>query len=368
MQTNKISMRHFFAFALLNSCAATFLFAQNEAPPPTLTFSGYVEPYYSYDFNNPKTEGDRPDFFYSHNRHNEFNLNLGFLKANYTAQRVRANAALAAGTYMNANYAAEPGVAKNILEMNAGVRLSQKHDLWLDAGVFSSHIGFESAIGKDCRTLTRSLSAETSPYFEAGAKLTYNTPDGKWLLSGLVLNGWQRIQRVGGNSLPSFGTQIQFKPNSKIVLNSSTFVGTDKPDDARQMRYFHNFYSIFQLSEKWEATLGFDIGREQARPESSDYNTWYTPVVILRCAATDKLAIAARAEYYRDKNGVIVATEVPDGFEVLGLSLNVDCAVAPNTVWRIEGRFLSSKEEIFLKNNDLVDTNVFVTTSLAVSF
>ena len=28
--------------------------------------------------------------------------------------------ALAAGTYMNANYAAEPGVLKNIYEANAG--------------------------------------------------------------------------------------------------------------------------------------------------------------------------------------------------------------------------------------------------------
>jgi hypothetical protein len=350
-------------------CAAFAAFGQTPDTTAHLTWSGYVEPYFSYDFNNPKADGNRPPFFYAYNRHNEVNIHLGFVKANYSAQRVRANAALATGTYMNANYATEPGVLRNILEMNAGLRLSKKHDLWVDAGVFGSHIGFESAIGKDCRTLTRGILAENSPYYEAGAKLTYNSPSGKWMLSGLVLNGWQRIQRVPGNSLPSFGTQIQYKPSSKVTLNSSTFAGSDKPDMLRQMRYFHNFYGIFQLNPKWEATLGFDIGWEQTARNSSDYNTWYTPIGILRYAATDRCAIAARAEYYRDQHGVIIATGTPNGFGVLGLSLNFDYAVLPNALWRIEGRFLNSADDaIFVREGKAERSNVFVTTSIAVSF
>ncbi len=137
------------------------------------------------------------------------------------------------GTYPNANLATEPGVLKNIYEANIGVKLSSSRNLWLEAGIFGSHIGFESAIGKDCWTLTRSILADNTPYYEAGAKVSYNTPDGKWFLSALVLNGWQRIQRVDGNSLPSFGTQVMFKPTDEITLNSSTFIGTDKPDSAR---------------------------------------------------------------------------------------------------------------------------------------
>lgn len=146
----------------------------------TLTISDYAETYYKYDFNKP-ADNNRPGFVYSYKRHNEFNLNLGFIKANYTANRVRANLALATGTYMNANLATEPGVLKNIFEANAGVKLSKTKNLWLDAGIFASHIGFESAISKDCWTLTRGILANNSPYYEAGAKITYNTNDGKWL-------------------------------------------------------------------------------------------------------------------------------------------------------------------------------------------
>lgn len=333
-----------------------------------LQLSAYVEPYYSFDFNQPENN-TRPGFFYSYNRHGEVNLNLGALRAAYAAPRVRANASLAAGTYMNANYSAEPGVLRNVLEMNAGVKLSQKADLWVDAGVFPSHIGIESAIGRDCRNLTRSLVAENSPYFESGAKLTYNTPNGKWTLTGLVLNGWQRIQRPDGLSMPSFGTQIVFRPSDGVVLNSSSFLGTDKPDDVRLMRYYHNLYGIFQLGDKVELTLGLDTGWEQKRKGESDYNTWFTPVGIVRYAATDKLALAFRAEYYRDQYGVIIATGTPDGFNVSGFSLNLDYAVMPNALWRIEGRFLSSGEDkIFVRDGDLVKTNAFVTTSFAFSF
>ena len=53
---------------------------------------------------------------YSHNRHNEVNLNLGFIKANYDSEKVRSNLAIMTGTYANANLSAEPSVLKNIFE------------------------------------------------------------------------------------------------------------------------------------------------------------------------------------------------------------------------------------------------------------
>lgn len=343
------------------------LMAQTEEKSP-LQLSGYVELFYAYDFNRP-ANNTRPSFIYNHNRHNEFNLNLGFIKGAYTTEKVRANVALMAGTYANANLAAEPGVLKNIFEANAGVKISKQKNLWVDAGIFASHIGFESAIGKDCWNLTRGILAENSPYYEAGAKITYNSDNGKWLLSGLILNGWQRMQRVDGNSLPSFGTQLQYKPNSNVLLNYSTFIGTDKPDSARLMRYFNNFYGIFSLSDKVGLTLGLDVGLEQKAKGSSEMNTWYTPVAIARFATSSKSFLAIRAEYYQDRNGVIIFTGTPNGFNTWGFSANFDVVISPNAMWRIEAKQFSSKDEIFMKyGTGMVTGNTSVTTALAVSF
>ena len=353
----------FFLLSLISAVAD----GQDSTSENTLSISGYAEVYYQYDFNKPP-DGNRPVFIYSHNRHNEFNLNLGFIKANYTAERVRANIALAAGTYMNANYAAEPGVLKNIFEANAGVKLSKKKNLWLDAGIMPSHIGFESAIHKNCWNLTRSILADNTPYFEGGAKITYTSDNGKWLLSGLALNGWQRITRVSGNSLMSWGTQIQFKPSDKVLLNYSTFIGTDKPDSARLSRFFHNIYGVVNITDKFGVTAGFDIGTEEKFPGSDDKNTWYSPVLILKYAFTDNWAIAGRLEHYNDKNGVIISTGSPNGFQTTGYSLNIDHSPAKNVLVRLEVRNLSSKDDIFIKASGLTNNNSFITSSIAVSF
>lgn len=333
----------------------------------SLKFSGYIEAYYSYDFANPQ-DHNRQNFVYSFNRHNEFNLNLGFVKASYESKRVRANIGLMAGTYANANLAAEPGVLKNIFEANAGVKISKKKNLWIDAGIFASHIGFESAIGKDCWNLTRSILADNSPYYESGIKLSYTSTNEKWFVSGLVLNGWQRIQRVNGNNTPAFGHQLTFKPNSKITLNSSSFVGSDTPDSVRQMRYFHNFYAQMQLHKKFGLIAGFDIGAQQKSKGSSNYNTWYSPVIIVKYAPTEKISIAARGEYYSDANGVIISTGTVNGFQTYGYSLNLDYTITDNLVWRIEGRGFTSKDKIFSLEKQPSTQNYFVTTSLAISF
>lgn len=331
-----------------------------------LTISGYAEVYYQYDFNKP-ADGNLPVFIYSHNRHNEFNLNLGFIKAAYTIERVRANLAIATGTYINANYAAEPGVLKNIFEGNVGIKLSKKKNLWLDAGILPSHIGFESAVSKDCYTLSRSLLAENSPYFEAGAKLTYTTDNSKWTISGMALNGWQRITRVSGNSMMSWGTQLQYKPSGKVLLNYSTFIGTDKPDSARLLRFFHNIYGIFTLTDKLGLLIGFDIGTEEKKPGGNKSNTWFAPIGILKYTINDNWAIAGRLEHYNDKKGVIISTGTPNGFQTTGYSLNIDYAPVKNVLVRLEGRSLNSKDAIFKKTNSPVKNNLFVVSSIAIA-
>ena len=342
-------------------------FAQTDSTPSPLTFSGYIETYYTYDFGKPSNH-NHPPFVYSHNRHNEVNLNLGFIKAAYQKENVRANLALMTGTYDNANLSAEPGVLKNIFEANAGVKLSKKKNIWIDAGIFASHIGFESAIGKDCWNLTRSILADNSPYFESGAKISYTSNNGKWFISGLLLNGWQRIQRVDGNNTPAFGHQLTFKPNSKITLNSSSFIGNDKPDSVRQMRYFHNFYGIFQLTDKLALTTGFDMGAEQKSKGSRQYNTWYSPVVILKISPNAKNSFAMRAEYYSDANGVIINTGTPNGFKTWGYSANYDRLIRDNVMWRIEARGFSGKDKTFEKDGRPVNNNFFLTTAIAISF
>jgi hypothetical protein len=333
---------------------------------PVVQLSGFADIFYVYDFNQPQG-AERQAFLFNHNRHNEFNLNLGFVKFNIEQTKYRANFALQTGTYANDNYAAEPVLLKNIFEANIGISLNDKNNLWLDAGVMPSHLGFESAISMDNMTLTRTLSAESSPYFLTGAKLTYN-PTEKWELAALLVNGWQRIQRLEGNSLPSIGTQVIYKPNEKTSLNWSSFIGTDDPDATRRMRYFNNFYGQFQLSKNFSFITGFDVGVQQQSKNSSTYDYWLSPVFIGQLTINEKWKTAFRAEYYQDKTGVIIPRMTENGFQTTGVSLNLDYSPAQNISCRIEARWFNSKDTIFETSTNPSNNNFFIGTSLAIRF
>ncbi|MBS7566884.1 porin [Mucilaginibacter sp. Bleaf8] len=341
--------------------------AQDSTRTNPLTISGYAEIYYGYDFNKP-ADHNRPGFIYSHNRHNEVNLNLAFIKAAYDNGNLRANLALMAGTYANANLAAEPGVMKNVFEANAGVKLSKTANLWLDAGIFASHIGFESAIGKNNWMLTRNIVSENTPYYETGAKITYVTPDNKLTLTGLYLNGWQRIYRADGNNKPAGGLEVFYTPSSKISFNYSNYLGTEGADSAGVRRFYNNFYGIFQLNKALGLTAGFDYGIQQKAKGSSGYYHILAPVAVMRYQFTDQWAVAGRVEYYQDKNGIIIATNTPRGFQTTGYALNLDYAPVKNAVIRLEGKVFDSKDAIFTRNGRPVGNNPLVTASFAVSF
>ncbi len=348
---------------LVLCAASTWLFSQEN--PPTLQFSGYLETYYAYDFNQP-SNGERPLFLYNHDRHNEFNANLALLKAAFADDRVRANIGLMAGTYAQANLTLEPELLRYVYEANAGLKLSQKHNLWLDMGIMPSHIGFESAIGKDCWTLSRSLIAENSPYYETGAKLGYTTPNGQWYFAGFLLNGWQRIARVNGSNRPDFGTQITYKPNDKLTINYSTYIGRESYTSALLQRFFNNFYAQYQLNSKWGFIFGADVGMQE-RSVGSGLDIWGSRVLMARYTASDKFRFAARFEDYDDPKNVILNITNAE-FKVLGFSANLDYCPTSYAMLRLEPRFLYSPDEVFVKNGRLTQRNFGATVSLAVGF
>lgn len=350
------------------ACTAEAETMPNLGDASPIQLGAYLESYWIHDNNHPANDR-RPSFVYSHHITDQPSINLAILKAALSTERLRGNLTLGSGTYMRANYAAEPHGLRNLYEANIGFKLSEQHNLWLDVGVMPSHIGFESAIGIDNWTVTRSLMADNSPYFETGAKLSYTTPDGQWLISGLLLTGWQRIQRPDGNTTPAIGHQLTYKPNNQLTINSSSFIGNDKSDAQRQMRYFHDLYVQWQWSDQWAMVAALDIGAEQAAPHSAHYAVWYSPNLILHYIASDQLQFSARIEHYHDKEGVIVDTGTAHGFQTTGLSVSMDYRFNRHLVWRNELRQLNSRDAIFTQGQARqVEHSGMAVTALTLSF
>jgi hypothetical protein len=336
--------------------------AQNDSSKKW-TFSAYGELYYSYDFAQPSTH-EKEDFIYNHKRHNEINANLILVKAQYNDNSTRANLALMAGNYAQYNLSKEPTWAQHINEANIGLKLSKKNNLWLDAGILPSHLGFESAISADCWTLTRSVLAENSPYYETGLRLQYINKNEKLNLSFLLLNGWQKIQKPNYFQTPSVGLQLNYKITDELMLNYSNFAGTDKADSLNALRTFHNFYAQYEGKRKFGFIAGFDIGTDKYN--THDYGIWFSPVLIARYTLNKKSSITLRGEYYNDKHQIIISTHTPQGFQVSGLSANYDYRLNSKIQWRIEGKIYDSKDKIF--NQQKENQNFSLTTNVTVRF
>ena len=351
---------------ILSVCSS--LYAQDSmiAKKSVFSFSYFLDLYYSFDFNKSENN-EKPPYVYNHKRNNEVNLNLALISVTYQQRNIRSNLGIMAGTYPHYNLSSELTLLRNLYEANVGIKVSKNKELWLDAGIFPSHIGFESPISKDCWTLTRSIAAENSPYYQAGGRLSYKTTNSRFYLAGFILNGWQRITRINHNHSPAFGTQITYNPDEKLTINSSSFMGNDKPDSARQWRYFHNLFFIWKISKRWGLTTSFDSGLEQAGKGSSTYNTWFAPVMILRFQP-HKWAVVGRAEYYVDRKGTIISLAGSKPFQMQGYSVNLDYPVRPNLIWRLEGRFFKSTNPYFVRGNEIISTNFSVTTSLSIDF
>lgn len=346
-------------------------FAQVDSVKAPLQISGYLETYYSFDSDQPSNH-TRPSFLSSYNRATEFALNLAYLAASYRNEKVKAEFSLMTGTYAQANLANELPLFRSLREAWLGAKLSPKQELWLDAGVFSSHIGFESAVGAESWTLTRSILAENSPYYESGIRLHYSTPSKKWKIMALMLNGWQSMRMGDGHQLPSVGHQLVFTPTTKITLNSSSFLGhvlvqnLSNPSPAHRLRFFHNFFSVLQLTPRIGLIAGIDVGIQEVSSDSSGH--WYAPIIIFRYLPTPKWRMALRGEYYSDLMEQVISNPGPYSTEIYGYSLNSDYEFFPGFLMRLEYRAFLYSQPFFTSENPRAFRNHSLTGSIAYSF
>ena len=353
-----MKIQHLFCTLFFSTVA---IYSQEKSEFKT-TFSGFVETYYSFDFNENSADAKLP-FMYNYNRHNEFNVNIGLLRAKVEYENAYAVLSLQSGTYVDDNYANEK--IKYLNEAYVGLYLDQSKKHSIEVGILPSYIGFESATTASNLTLTRSILAENSPYFMTGVKYNYK-PSDKWSFATLLTNGWQRINKPQKDVVPSFGTQIVYKSSENETLNWSTFVGKEFNGIDFTMRYFSNLYYDKKWNDKWRTIAGFDYGLQDLSSSNNESASWLSPVFIAQYTINSKWQTAFRTEYYQDTKNVIIATN--DEFKTLGFSLNFDYLPNSKVKLRTEARYFDSTKEVFPKGSDFVNSNFFVTTSLSFEF
>lgn len=315
----------------------------------------YAEPYY-YPYAASLSGGNTlPLYNYSESKGINLNLALGLIKA--SSAKTRASLGLMAGTYVFRNLETEEFWARNIFEAQAGFRISKRNNIWFDAGIFPSHIGFESAIGYDCMHLTRSMAAENSPYYESGVKFSGNSINKKIELEFLLLNGWQRITPINNKRPYSIGHRLTWKPNDKISITSASFAGDASITYEVLNRIFHHFDVQYNSKNKWNFAFGLDYGIQQKSEKSNSYKKWWNNILSFEYVPNDFFRFKFRNEFFADNQHVILGGSIKNKTVTNSQSLGVDFIPDKFYKIRMEFRRFGRGNHVF---KDLFESHAFL--------
>ena len=339
-----------FFLALIFTISTSILIAQKD-DTLSISFSGFVDSY--VNFTNPDNFNKNNDALFNHTNSNEFSLNIAMLKTQIRAGRLKANIAFITGTYVDRNMAAEPNFYKNIWEANLEFNINSK---WkFQAGIFTSHIGFETALSSENLMLSRSLLAENSPYYLNGINLIY-TPNKKWKFLFNINNGWQEMKDQ--NEEIAFGSQVQYTPNNNWTVNLSSYLGNDIYNNSKGLREFHNTYVKYKFTKsKIELVASVDVGKQFTRRYTT--KPWLAMAGVVSVPLSEKLNIAGRIERFQDEFAVILADESTINAGSIGLCYKLNKVFQA----RIEGKIMD-RDYVLLGTNR--SNNVLI--SFAASF
>ncbi len=343
---------------LIKTLLLFFIFQQSFLANANLSFDGFVDLYYAYDFNRPESK-DR-DYTTQPARHDEFNANLVFLGLTHQKDNLEARLSLQAGTYVQTNYANEGGEGdfsyRHIQDAYIRYHINEKSHLI--AGIMPSHIGYETVLSIENYTYTRSLAADYTPYYQSGVGFIHQLSD-TFGLEGYLLNGWQNIHKDDSNT--ALATALRYH-KGKIRLNYTTFFGRYM----QASRQFHDFNLEYLYNEQLSFKFLYNMGiQKQETPNKAHF---YTFNLQSRYQFAQDQWFSIRIEKFRDQNRAHLLSVTGDEFDVHGGSVGYDYLLTQGSLLRAEYRYLKASYDIFHRQQDFANSNQTLSFSLAARF
>jgi hypothetical protein len=127
----------------------------------------------------------------------------------------------------------------------------------------------------------------------------------------------------------------------RLSASFNTFIGQEGGGDSAGLRLFGDGVATYQVTEALSLGLTADVGT-QRRPEAQAA-LWYAAGLNVRVRLSEPVALAARAELYRDRDGLISGTAqtLSEG------TLTLEVRPAPHLTLKLEARHDHSTADAF---------------------
>ena len=351
---------------MLSTFAAALLLAEaapQAAEAPSVQLHAFVDVFYGLNTNRP---ADRASFLpgtgTTARRANELNLNAAAIDLAIEPKPVGAHLTLAFGSGPDVVHAGEPvgpatgpDIWRFVYQASVSAMIPFGSGLLVEAGIYPSHIGFESFFSKDNWTYTRGWMGEFSPYYQAGVKASYAF-DAHWSAQLHFLNGWQTIG--DNNRAKAVGTQVAWA-SDRVSVAFNTFAGPELPGDDSHWRLFGDLAAQVKPTAWLSLGATADLGR-QDRAEGAA--VWHGAALLARIAFSRRAALAFRAEYYDDRDGFFSGTAqvLREG------TATVELRPVEHLIVKVEARHDVSGARVFSAERDAAGNPTFSRTQTLV--
>lgn len=338
---------------------ATAVAEESKSP---LSFSGYIDTYYMYNFNGTRTNLGASGFerIFDHNA-NSFQVGLAQLKTSYTTDKVEGVIDLVFGNHADlANY----GNAGSPLGSEIGstsLAIKQAYVAWkvnqkltFTAGQYGTNIGYEVIDAPANFNYSLSNLFGNGPFYHTGIKVDYSVSDKLGLMFG-VTNGLDTKEDF--NNKKGIQAQVFLEPvkDWAVYLN---YFGSQEGAAAND-----NFTQWFDIATTYQVSEKLGLGLNATRGNNTIGN-WYGAALYANTKFSDLFSLGARVEHFDNKKGGIYLVDTNgDGAATTGITLTGNFNLSPNLLLKPEYRFdtyshakpnmyqLPNKEGVLSKNS-----------------
>jgi hypothetical protein len=296
-----------------------------------LDLSGFIDGYYSFNFNRPNTTDDYDQInqLYNFNdKTDQFELSAAKLTLSHSPDPVGADVDFIYGrtnelinrapsnSSLNQDFddtfISQPNQLPYIEQAYVSLKPPKAKGFELDFGKWVTSAGAEVIEAMNNWNYSRSLLfVNAIPYWHFGARTSL--PVGKFETVGFQLyNGWNNVSKSNGGVSGAF-TSAYVKP--KFSLFGNYLIGPENANTTSGLRNLVDATLLLTPPGKVNAYINYDYGSNRDAIKAQDdtlLHDWWGTAGAVHIQASAKNAISLRGEYFTD----------PDGFQT-GMSQNL---------------------------------------------
>lgn len=318
-----------------------------QEPQQPVSFSGFIDTYYSINFNEPARRVNALRNFDI--AEHQFVLSLAEIAVQKKAEPVGFRIDADFGT---SNDVVQAGIVSTSLsflqQAYLTVVLPVGNGLTLDAGKFVSHMGYEVIESKDNWNYSRSfLFAWAVPYFHTGIRLSY--PVAENCAAALhVVNGWNSV--VDNNGFATIGATVTYAPLVPVSITFNVISGSEDLV-VSPLLFETGKKNVVDMTVVWRPAESFSVGVNADYGEArtnSGLAVWNGAAVYARYAVDATTAAALRGEVFDDPFGYATGTGVKH-LNLNEITGTYEYSFAASLIIRVEIRHDFSNAPVFDK-------------------